>query len=145
MLGVFDNRCTRRSRISENWQTLSLSEQNLVDCSYRFGNKGCNGGLMTYAYNYIKQNHGIDTEASYPYAGRDEKCRFNRSNTSATDEGYYTIQHGDELKLKEAVALHGPISVAIDASNPSFQFYKNGIYYEEKCNSLALDHAVSLV
>lgn len=50
-----------------------------------------------------------------------------------------------EDRLLEAVALHGPVAVAIDASQPSFMSYSSGVYRDDKCSPMKLDHAVLLV
>ncbi|XP_042899502.1 procathepsin L [Parasteatoda tepidariorum] len=121
---------------------VSLSEQNLIDCSGKFGNEGCNGGLMDQAFDYIKENKGIDTEEAYPYKHKQGRCHYKKQNKGATDTGFVDLPSGDETKLMEAVATIGPISVAIDASQESFQFYSEGVYNEPQCSSEQLDHGV---
>ncbi|XP_044022897.1 cathepsin L.1 [Siniperca chuatsi] len=124
---------------------VSLSEQQLVDCSGKYGNMGCMGGLMDYAFQYIQDNGGIDTEDSYPYEAEDGQCRYNPATIGAKCTGFVDVKQGDEDALKEAVATIGPVSVAIDASHVSFQLYESGLYDEPECSSSELDHGVLAV
>lgn len=125
---------------------LSLSEQQLVDCSGSYGNQGCNGGLMDQAFEYIKAAGGIETEEDYPYqAEQEDSCHYKKKLEKAEVTGYVDVEKGSENKLQEAVATVGPVSVAIDASHRSFQSYAGGVYDEEECSSTQLDHGVLVV
>ncbi|KAH9405763.1 PREDICTED: cathepsin L1-like [Rhagoletis zephyria] len=124
---------------------VSLSEQNLVDCSAAEGNMGCEGGLMDQAFQYVIANKGIDTEMSYPYKAIDESCEFKKNSVGATIKSYVDVKTGSESSLQSAVATVGPISVGIDASQLSFQFYSSGVYDEPACSTTILDHGVTAV
>ncbi|XP_030856413.1 cathepsin L1-like [Strongylocentrotus purpuratus] len=124
---------------------VSLSEQNLVDCSRTEGNMGCEGGLMDQGFQYVIDNHGIDSEDCYPYDAEDETCHYKASCDSAEVTGFTDVTSGDEQALMEAVASVGPVSVAIDASHQSFQLYESGVYDEPECSSSELDHGVLVV
>uniref|UniRef100_A0A7P0T904 Cathepsin S n=1 Tax=Homo sapiens TaxID=9606 RepID=A0A7P0T904_HUMAN len=124
---------------------VSLSAQNLVDCSTeKYGNKGCNGGFMTTAFQYIIDNKGIDSDASYPYKAMDQKCQYDSKYRAATCSKYTELPYGREDVLKEAVANKGPVSVGVDARHPSFFLYRSGVYYEPSCTQ-NVNHGVLVV
>ncbi|KAG1363324.1 oryzain alpha chain [Cocos nucifera] len=121
---------------------ISLSEQELVDCD-TFYNEGCNGGLMDYAFEFIINNGGIDTEKDYPYTGRDGRCDQYRKNAHVVSiDSYEDVPINDEKALQKAVA-NQPVSVAIEGSSVAFQFYESGIF-TGYCGT-ALDHGVTAV
>ena len=122
---------------------VSLSEQNLVDCSGDYDNEGCNGGWPEAAMRYVVKN-GIDTELKYPYKGIDENCNFNKSYIGAHISKTINITNGSMVDLYKSIGTIGPISIAIDASN-NFQFYDSGIYTDYNCSKTVLDHAVLAV
>ncbi|XP_022131404.1 vignain-like [Momordica charantia] len=101
-------------------QLLSLSEQELLDCNLR--NRGCNGGFMEIAFDFISRNGGVTTENNYPYHAQRGFCRLSRRNLPiVTIDGYETVPE-NENALAQAVA-NQPVSVAIDAAGRDFQFY----------------------
>ncbi|KAM6106543.1 cathepsin S-like [Pterocles gutturalis] len=123
---------------------VSLSAQNLVDCTRSYGNSGCGGGWRTKAFQYVIDNHGIDSDDSYPYTAQDGACRYNPAARAATCSRYVELPYGDEAVLKDAVANVGPVSVSIDASQPTFFLYKAGIYRDPSCSQVG-NHAVLVV
>jgi KDEL-tailed cysteine endopeptidase len=58
---------------------VSLSEQELMDCD-NVNNNGCDGGLMDYAFQFIKENGGITTESNYPYQEQQNSCDQSKVN-----------------------------------------------------------------
>ncbi|KAK2997815.1 hypothetical protein RJ639_025290 [Escallonia herrerae] len=103
---------------------ISLSEQELVDCD-RSTNQGCNGGLMDYAFEFIINNGGIDTEEDYPYRAVDGTCDSNRKNARVVSiDGYEDVPQNDEKALQKAVA-NQLVSVAIEAGGRAFQLYQS--------------------
>ncbi len=123
-------------------ELISLSEQELVDCDTSY-NEGCNGGLMDYAFEFIINNGGIDSEEDYPYKAYDGRCDQYRKNAHVvTINGYEDVPENDEKALQKAVA-NQPVSVAIEAGGREFQLYQSGIF-TGRCGT-ALDHGVAAV
>uniref|UniRef100_A0A3B3Z884 Cathepsin S, ortholog 1 n=1 Tax=Periophthalmus magnuspinnatus TaxID=409849 RepID=A0A3B3Z884_9GOBI len=120
---------------------VDLSPQNLVDCSGKYGTQGCNGGRPHYALQYVIDNQGIDSEASYRYKGKDRTCRYRPAYRAANCSEYYFVDR-DELSLKQAVATIGPIIISLNADDISY--YKSGVYYNPSCGKRT-NHAVLLV
>ncbi|CAO2188760.1 unnamed protein product [Urochloa humidicola] len=107
-------------------ELVTLSEQELVECSTNRGNSGCNCGLMDSAFEFIIKTGGIDTEDGYPYKPVDGKCDINRKNAKVVSiDGFEDVPKNDEKSLQKAVA-HQPVSVAIEAGGREFQLYKSG-------------------
>lgn len=125
---------------------LSLSEQNIIDCSKSYGNHGCHGGDPRSTMRYIR-DHGAYTEKSYPYVGYDnhQQCKLGAIKSNVNVKGFVSIPRGDEEELQKALAINGPIAVAIDARSYSFHHYKEGIWHDPYCSKDRLTHAVLLV
>ncbi|CAK9036399.1 Senescence-specific cysteine protease SAG39 (Cysteine proteinase SAG39) (Protein SENESCENCE-ASSOCIATED GENE 39) [Durusdinium trenchii] len=124
---------------------VSFSEQELVSCDHV--DQGCNGGLMDNADRWIMKNGGLCAEEDYPYvsgAGRaPHTCKKDgcTSVEGSAPTKFVDVQH-TEGSLEEAVAKQ-PVSVAIEADQMSFQFYKKGVL-TGKCGAM-LDHGVLAV
>merc|ERR1711990_809113 len=124
---------------------LSFSEQELVDCAGSYGNQGCNGGLMDNGFKYLEAK-GDALESTYSYTGKSGTCSSSKQAQTAIAAGKVTsfsdVTTDSETQMLAAVTA-GPVSVAIEADQSGFQFYKSGVF-SGTCGT-NLDHGVLVV
>jgi KDEL-tailed cysteine endopeptidase len=130
----------------KNGKLLSFSEQELVDCAGSFGNQGCNGGLMDDGFKFVEAK-GIALESSYAYTQTTGTCKTAKENAAdglkpGAVASFKDVQSNSETQLAAAVTK-GPVSVAIEADQSGFQFYKSGVF-SGTCGT-QLDHGVLAV
>ncbi|XP_065190561.1 procathepsin L-like isoform X1 [Sycon ciliatum] len=137
---------TEGQHFKKTGNLVSLSEQDLIDCNQKEADRGCGGGFMDHGFKYIIENHGIDTEESYPYTAKAGTCRFKESHVGATLTSYKDmLPRKSESALQEAVASVGPVSIAIDASSTYFRYYKHIVLIDSKRTNAYPNHAALVV
>jgi len=128
------------------YKTLkSFSGQELVSCDTT--DYGCNGGWMDTAFDWVKSNGGLASEADYPYAsasGTAPACKTSgyTNDAKVAPKSFTDVTAGSVSALQSAVAQQ-PVSIAIQANQKSFQSYSSGVL-TGRCGQ-NLDHGVLLV
>ncbi|KAK3231707.1 hypothetical protein Dsin_003588 [Dipteronia sinensis] len=130
-------------------ELVSLSEQQLVDCDHEcdpeeYGacDSGCNGGLMTSAFEYTLKAGGLEREEDYPYTGTDRGgCKFDKTKVVASVSNFSVVST-DEDQIAANLLKNGPLAVGINAVY--MQTYIGGVSCPYICGK-NLDHGVLLV
>ena len=121
-------------------KNFDFSEQQLVDCDK--ASSGCNGGLMSNAYAYIKSAGGICQQSAYPYTAKNGVCRDSSCLKVATVTGYKSLS--TEAEIIDALSRQ-PVPVALAASSSAFQFYSSGVIKAEDGCGTGVNHGVTAV
>ncbi|XP_050211817.1 cysteine protease RD19A-like [Mercurialis annua] len=130
-------------------ELVSLSEQQLVDCDHECDStesdscdSGCNGGLMTNAFEYTLKAGGLEREENYPYTGRDGgPCKFDKTKIVASVSNFSVVSI-DEEQIAANLVKNGPLAVGINAAY--MQTYMGGVSCPYICIKRQ-DHGVVLV
>ncbi len=61
-----------------------------MDCSSEYGNMGCSGGELDFAFQYAVDNW-IEEEAVYHYTAKDGKCSYDASLGVVKANGYIDV------------------------------------------------------
>ena len=101
------------------------------------------------AFTYI-QSKGAVPQSEYIARSHAEQAGYRIAHErqgAVKIHAYQWLTPGDEVMLKVAVALIGPISVSVKATD-NFFFYKSGVFYDTGCRPSEqgmINHAVALV
>jgi cathepsin L len=129
----------------QNHKTISVSEQQLLDCA-KAG--GCGGGWHGNVFNFLKST-GVASDSNIPYVGHQN------ATCSSTDHPYTVINWSyvdssgsmaSPAAIKRAMCLHGPTVSAVYATRPFLQ-YVGGVFNEfaEGSGASIVNHDVLIV
>jgi cathepsin B len=127
-----------------------LSPQDMVSCDYF--DHGCNGGILTLSWTYLKL-FGIVEDTCKPYTAGDghvDFCGFWKSKCTADGQTYkkykaknlYWLSSIDQIK--QSLYNNGPIEVGFNVYD-DFISYKSGIYTKTPGAQMLGGHAVKIV
>ncbi|KAF4706453.1 hypothetical protein FOZ63_020495 [Perkinsus olseni] len=133
-------------------ELVSLSEEELIDCSSKYNNMGCVGGLPNQAFQYVA-DHGLESEKDYPYQSKNASplipvvlpcdSESRKDVIKAHSVSHVNVKPKSKSSLLAAVASAGPISVGLDGWSKAFQHYGGGVL-DSGCYP-ATNHAVLTV
>jgi C1A family cysteine protease len=122
---LFDNR------------NVSLSEQQIIDCSANYTTFGCGGGSRIGTINYIREK-GLTDSIQYPYRGVKNNCQ--RPDGGENKPAYTHLEHQGCAALQTGLYT-SPLTVAVNAKD--WQSYKSGIF--DGCTSTEVNHDTYLI
>jgi len=133
--------------ISGQGSLVALSTQQIIDCSNNdiYNNQGCNGGWMNASIQYVIDNKGIASAASYPYNSQNgtsnPTCEYKVADKVASFDAYVNIEQTEEA-LTEALSLRTVASAV--AYDENFQFYSWGVFNDPSCGH-DIEHGIGVV
>ncbi|XP_042886992.1 uncharacterized peptidase C1-like protein F26E4.3 [Penaeus japonicus] len=132
---------------------VALSAQNLLSCA-ELGQKGCQGGHLDRAWNYIRRV-GIVMEECYLYesgwSSKVPKCyEQNEGRNDANCKNHYKTEPAFRISEKEEdiqweILKNGPVQ-ALMTVHPDFFMYQTGVYsYTGLGGSDSAAHSVKII
>ncbi|CAG9313014.1 unnamed protein product [Blepharisma stoltei] len=125
-----------------NHTLVALSEQEIVDCSTRFGNEGCNGGLPTNSFQFAMA-HGLTSNTNYPYKGTKGKCTTKAQNQPVANIISYQTAEANAPNNLMGLVVQQPITVVVQSNQAAWRMYTGGIISQD-CGT-DVDHSVLIV
>ena len=121
----------------------TFSEQQLVDCDGY--DQGCDGGEFLPAFQFIKENGGLQSDLDYPYEAKDQTCSQDKSKNIVNIINYELLETTDEEIIKQYLYETGPLAIGVNAY--PLNWYARGVidWGNENCAHDDINHAVVLV
>lgn len=115
-----------------------------MDCTFNvdYGNIGCKGGKVSATLTHVL-DEGVEASETYPYTSFDNgTCLIDGKDIVQRIKNFIRLPSTiTEDYLKDVLAALGPLIVGINGSSRAFQFYKSGVFFDEKCRKF-VNHAV---